>query len=201
MFALCAQGQHERKIEYGVCGIITAIVCLPSSYLYDFMVSTFLGFLPVWSSLSLVSPFIYNCPSCLSHLLDFTAAWTRTSNVHAAVYRYLINKYHYFPLNRDPTSCTSRLSLPILLIYPVFDVPNTSHLQVSCWSVPYLVLYGLGVVRVKTRKHLYFWWSFQVHLSKCSIIVVTRSLRLWNLSRPHRRRRAHCLPVVESTSS
>jgi hypothetical protein len=33
VFALCAQGQHERKTEYGVCGIITAIVCLPSSSL------------------------------------------------------------------------------------------------------------------------------------------------------------------------
>ena len=32
VFALCAQGQHERKTEYGVCGIITAIVCLPLSF-------------------------------------------------------------------------------------------------------------------------------------------------------------------------
>jgi hypothetical protein len=27
VFALCAQGRHERKREYGLCGIITAIVC------------------------------------------------------------------------------------------------------------------------------------------------------------------------------
>ncbi|KAF8155762.1 hypothetical protein B0H34DRAFT_675899 [Crassisporium funariophilum] len=29
LFAQCAQGNHERKTEYGMCGIITAIACFP----------------------------------------------------------------------------------------------------------------------------------------------------------------------------
>jgi hypothetical protein len=33
VWALCAQGQHVRQTEYGACGRITAIVCLPSSSL------------------------------------------------------------------------------------------------------------------------------------------------------------------------
>ena len=42
VFARCAQGQHERKTEYGVCGIITALVCLPSSCLQRETVSWFI---------------------------------------------------------------------------------------------------------------------------------------------------------------
>ncbi|KAF8800560.1 hypothetical protein BYT27DRAFT_7262720 [Phlegmacium glaucopus] len=37
LFALCAQGQHERKTEYGVCGIITAIACFPIGLICLFM--------------------------------------------------------------------------------------------------------------------------------------------------------------------
>ncbi|KAH9478460.1 hypothetical protein JR316_0008915 [Psilocybe cubensis] len=29
LFALCAAGQHERVTSYGICGIITAVVCFP----------------------------------------------------------------------------------------------------------------------------------------------------------------------------
>ncbi|KAF8155761.1 hypothetical protein B0H34DRAFT_798882 [Crassisporium funariophilum] len=29
LFAQCAQGNHERKTEYGMCGILTAVFCFP----------------------------------------------------------------------------------------------------------------------------------------------------------------------------
>ncbi|KII88414.1 hypothetical protein PLICRDRAFT_110976 [Plicaturopsis crispa FD-325 SS-3] len=29
LFARCARGDHERKTEYGICGIITAVLCFP----------------------------------------------------------------------------------------------------------------------------------------------------------------------------
>jgi len=29
LFAQCAMGNHERKTEYGICGIITAVVLFP----------------------------------------------------------------------------------------------------------------------------------------------------------------------------
>ncbi|KAG5721629.1 hypothetical protein E4T56_gene5196 [Termitomyces sp. T112] len=28
-FAKCAQGEHNRETKYGICGIITAVVCFP----------------------------------------------------------------------------------------------------------------------------------------------------------------------------
>ena len=66
---MCAQGVHDRKTEYGMCGIISAFVCLLSER-DDFMVSFFLGSLPIWSYLPLVSSLNYLYPSCLSHPLN-----------------------------------------------------------------------------------------------------------------------------------
>jgi len=37
LFAQCAQGNHERKTEYGVCGIITAIFLFPCGLICLFM--------------------------------------------------------------------------------------------------------------------------------------------------------------------
>ena len=70
VFARCAQGQHERKTEYGMCGIVTAVVCLSFVFClkrYRFMVSCFVGPLPIWSYLPLVSPFSYHYLSHLTH--------------------------------------------------------------------------------------------------------------------------------------
>ena len=97
-----------------------------------FMVSFFLGFLPIWSSLPLVSPFNYHCPSAWA--ISLISAWTQTSNVHDAVYRYL-NKISVpsFATN------TTRSFDTYHLIYPVLDVPRVQLV------VPYLVFYGLVV--------------------------------------------------------
>lgn len=37
LFARCAQGVHEPTTKYGVCGIITAVVCFPIGLICLFM--------------------------------------------------------------------------------------------------------------------------------------------------------------------
>jgi len=67
VFAQCAQGQHEQKTEYGMCGIITAIVCLDSysvqrkSFIHS-LGFLLLGLLPTWSYRLMVGLFSYHTP-------------------------------------------------------------------------------------------------------------------------------------------
>ena len=122
----------------------------------------FLGLLPIWSHLPLVSSFSYHHPSCLT--IPLISARTDHSNVHAAENRYL-NKNPFSAT--APTSCNSRVSLPILyipstltkydatyhLICPVIDVPSTSHSQLLV-DLDY-IFYGCTCCTPKSPESLY----------------------------------------------
>ena len=58
VFAQCAQGKHERKTEYGMCGVITAIVSFKiifeESIIHYYRLSLTLVLIPVWSDLFVV---------------------------------------------------------------------------------------------------------------------------------------------------